>query len=81
MPVGAVLDYTDIYRAMNNLDRRVSVAPMMDWSDCAISASGVKQLDNPKSACPHSVSTLHTISNELQVGIDGVTCLRECRLK
>lgn len=45
---------------MNDLDRRVSVAPMMDWSDRPTGARRVNQLRNPKMACPHSVSTLQS---------------------
>jgi len=44
---------------INCLDRRVSVAPMMDWSDGLMFGNRRKQLHVPKIACPHSVSTPH----------------------
>ena len=50
-----------------DLDRRCCITPM-DWSEVR-RARRVKQLHSPKIACPHSVSTLHIFSGQLQIAI------------
>ena len=42
----------------NNLDRRVSVAPMMDWSDEVNSEKNLNHLGHRQKSCPHFVTTI-----------------------
>jgi ketosteroid isomerase-like protein len=78
---------TRVYRRMlatgasPRLDGRPADAGSVDWSDSVRSACGVKQLETPKIACPHFVSTLRIISEQLQSAShasQGHDALRQC---
>jgi hypothetical protein len=48
------------YMVISQLDRRVNVAPMMDWSDEVNSEKNLNDLGHRQKSCPHFVTTIRS---------------------